>query len=724
MDRPLRRRTTRRLRRQRRRPPTKTLFGTIMIGPSSSSSSSSSSLSSLVGMMSSVLILIGIIICCRSTPVLGLSSERPSSKIFAIWDYEQSRLKRRSQQECHQRRKRRRQQQSFYANHFDDNDDSNDAEYAEQASSIVLLSRGGDSGENGEPIFPNNDGIGLTMDQNTPLGRRRSLPSSSMSSKQSKNYQPNKDILVDDINNNDEYDVFDCTPFTSTSIRKVQTINRVKMWPPWPINLLQERIGTAFMTGRNEDDDDDTDTHNTVKTKKKRTIGSGQKGHSTQSITSLASNGSMYPSIGAMMLEYLKHRSLVGVRQLREIGSQLWFHLPPAAPPLIILAMIPQRMMSSSSSTQMDPATGLVLSRNIFPILSNPFVRTVALCSLGVAIMSWGQQELERKRKLTPLLLSLPYYESVSKVTLPPFLPEEVYDPEMDALHSVEQALDYTNNNIDQFTKRGPHEGSNGFNPPPISSNDADGKITSSNNDNNNHNNAILFSKVPPNIRKYVDTLYENAVKPQKNFQYFYQQWTRQRDIRRKEVAKIRRMTIYDELVALQSIKRLRFKQQQQAVTGQPRMKKKTSAPVGEKSSSSSSMDERYDAGAHPTFGVRTNHNSTKNIGFALVTGASQGIGRAIAVELARWEIPLVLVARDVNKLSQLAIELQTCYGVQCCVLGADLAEIDAAEKIYEATTSAGINVDILVNNVRVHQSLSVLNGIIDYHVPFIQSAT
>ncbi|OEU07820.1 NAD(P)-binding protein, partial [Fragilariopsis cylindrus CCMP1102] len=86
----------------------------------------------------------------------------------------------------------------------------------------------------------------------------------------------------------------------------------------------------------------------------------------------------------------------------------------------------------------------------------------------------------------------------------------------------------------------------------------------------------------------------------------------------------------------------------------------------------------------------------------ALVTGASKGIGRAIAVELARWEIPMILVARDVEKLSNLAYDLEACYGVKCCVLGADLSKMDAAERIHEATTEAGISVDILVNNAGI----------------------
>lgn len=89
-------------------------------------------------------------------------------------------------------------------------------------------------------------------------------------------------------------------------------------------------------------------------------------------------------------------------------------------------------------------------------------------------------------------------------------------------------------------------------------------------------------------------------------------------------------------------------------------------------------------------------------LGFALVTGASRGIGRALAVELARWEIPLILVARNVSQLKALADDIVSCYGVPCCILQADLSEPDAAAKVYRTTKDAGLRVDILINNAGI----------------------
>jgi short-subunit dehydrogenase len=62
---------------------------------------------------------------------------------------------------------------------------------------------------------------------------------------------------------------------------------------------------------------------------------------------------------------------------------------------------------------------------------------------------------------------------------------------------------------------------------------------------------------------------------------------------------------------------------------------------------------------------------------WALVTGASDGIGRAFAHHLAAQSLNLVLVARRQTALTGLAGELQQTHGVQCRVLSADLSDLD-----------------------------------------------
>ena len=95
---------------------------------------------------------------------------------------------------------------------------------------------------------------------------------------------------------------------------------------------------------------------------------------------------------------------------------------------------------------------------------------------------------------------------------------------------------------------------------------------------------------------------------------------------------------------------------------------------------------------------------------WALVTGASQGIGRAIAISLARRNIPVVLVARDVKKLEQLSRLIKECYGVQTLVIPCDLNSNGAAEKISDALAKATCDIDILVNNAGIGETCDLVD--------------
>jgi uncharacterized protein len=88
---------------------------------------------------------------------------------------------------------------------------------------------------------------------------------------------------------------------------------------------------------------------------------------------------------------------------------------------------------------------------------------------------------------------------------------------------------------------------------------------------------------------------------------------------------------------------------------------------------------------------------------WALVTGASAGIGAALARELARNGAKLILTARRKDRLEALAAEL-TAQGTEVRIVLADLTQPSAPQAIYDATAGAGLEVDILVNNAGLGQ--------------------
>jgi uncharacterized protein len=85
--------------------------------------------------------------------------------------------------------------------------------------------------------------------------------------------------------------------------------------------------------------------------------------------------------------------------------------------------------------------------------------------------------------------------------------------------------------------------------------------------------------------------------------------------------------------------------------------------------------------------------------GTALVTGASAGIGEAIARQLAARGHGVTVVARREERLEALADELSTRHGVRAEALGADLGDASARDVLATRIGELGLKVEILVNN-------------------------
>ncbi len=83
----------------------------------------------------------------------------------------------------------------------------------------------------------------------------------------------------------------------------------------------------------------------------------------------------------------------------------------------------------------------------------------------------------------------------------------------------------------------------------------------------------------------------------------------------------------------------------------------------------------------------------------ALITGASSGMGREFAFLLAKEGYDLVVVARRLDRLNDLASEIAKIYPVSVFVIGKDLATQNAAEELFLEMEDKGISIDILINN-------------------------
>ncbi len=92
------------------------------------------------------------------------------------------------------------------------------------------------------------------------------------------------------------------------------------------------------------------------------------------------------------------------------------------------------------------------------------------------------------------------------------------------------------------------------------------------------------------------------------------------------------------------------------------------------------------------------------NTSWVLITGASTGIGKELALRFARQGHHLVLVARSAGRLSSLSEYISKQYPVQVVTIPKDLSASGAPEEIFNLLLEQNIRLDVLINNAGAGQ--------------------
>lgn len=114
-----------------------------------------------------------------------------------------------------------------------------------------------------------------------------------------------------------------------------------------------------------------------------------------------------------------------------------------------------------------------------------------------------------------------------------------------------------------------------------------------------------------------------------------------------------------------------------------------------------------------------------------VITGATEGIGRALAEEFARGGHTLLLVARDEAKLAETARELAAAHSVEVKFTARDLSTVEGCAGVEEALRRFGLHADMLVNNAAImsagffqDQELATLRRVVDLDVRAVVDLT
>lgn len=105
----------------------------------------------------------------------------------------------------------------------------------------------------------------------------------------------------------------------------------------------------------------------------------------------------------------------------------------------------------------------------------------------------------------------------------------------------------------------------------------------------------------------------------------------------------------------------------------------------------------------------------------ALITGASSGIGKAFAYELASNNLNLVLTARSEDKLAEIKEDLESKFNIEVSYIVADLTNPEASQNLFDELVEKNVFVDLLINNAGFGKWTNFLDESLDFYQDMIQ---
>jgi short-subunit dehydrogenase len=101
---------------------------------------------------------------------------------------------------------------------------------------------------------------------------------------------------------------------------------------------------------------------------------------------------------------------------------------------------------------------------------------------------------------------------------------------------------------------------------------------------------------------------------------------------------------------------------------------------------------------------------------YTLITGASEGFGRALAIECASRKMNLILVALPDSKLHSLAETLIQKYAIDVIAIEKDLSIDENCVMLYKQVEELKLSVNMLINNVGISSTMFFSEGTIDFY--------